>query len=151
LVGALQCPTSRIGAVITSSLRQYVYYRRTRRLDIPLITELQILPEGKQPSDMSSAWRQATRSLRDGVRGTSPVFLWYKAEKTRREMSDQEAQKIITEVDVLNGEDQPWYGFEMLEPPTTVSKPGRYESVHLLYRRGIKRRFLICFLSHSLS
>jgi hypothetical protein len=54
-------------------------------------------------------------------------------------MSAEERQRdLITELDVLFGEDQPWYGFTRLEPPITPEKEGRTEEVSLTYRRGVK-------------
>jgi hypothetical protein len=57
-------------------------------------------------------------------------------------MSPKERQEdVITELDVLYGEDTPWYGFERLDPPTTPEQEGRVEAVSLTYRRGVKRTF----------
>lgn len=69
-----------------------------------------------------------------------PLFLWYKTGKTMQEMSTEEKNNIITEIDVLFGEDRPWFGFEKLEPPVTPEKPGHISSVFVTYRRGVKRK-----------
>lgn len=42
--------------------------------------------------------------------------------------------------DVLYGEDIPWYGFNKLEPPSTPYTKGKWEAIHLAYRRGVKRK-----------
>jgi len=59
-------------------------------------------------------------------------------------MNAEERQtQIITELDVLYGEDSPWYGFEKLEPPSTPENEGHVESVWVTYRRGVKCTWLI--------
>ena len=69
-----------------------------------------------------------------------PQFLWYKAEKTAREMTDAERKNdLITELDVLFGEDIPWYGFEKLSPPTTPEIKNKRQSTQITFRRGVKR------------
>lgn len=69
-----------------------------------------------------------------------PLFLWYKTGKTMQEMSAEEKNNIITEIDVLFGEDRAWYGFEKLEPPVTPEQEGRISSVHMTYRKGVVRK-----------
>lgn len=53
------------------------------------------------------------------------------------EMTAEEKNNIITELDVLWGDDVPWYGFEKLEPPT-MEPTGRVQSTHITFRRGVK-------------
>ncbi|KIJ20637.1 hypothetical protein PAXINDRAFT_165536 [Paxillus involutus ATCC 200175] len=115
-----------------------IYYRRTRRLDIPLVTDLQLLPAGEEPTPLTDPWFKVEHSIRDGVLRAEPLFLWYKTGKTATEMSAEEKNNIITEIDVLFGEDRPWYGFEKLPPAVTPEKEGRLESVYVTYRRGVK-------------
>ena len=121
-------------------LHQNIYYRRTRRLDVPLITELKLLPEGEEPTPMSDAWYKVQKSTRASSAGLAPLFLWYKAEKTAQEMTNAEKQNdLITELDVTYGEDVPWYGFEKLSPPTTPEIKNRRQSAYITFRRGVKR------------
>jgi len=54
-------------------------------------------------------------------------------------MSPEEKANIITELDVLYGEDIPWYGFEKLEP-ATLPEGGKVEATWITYRRGVKRQ-----------
>ncbi|EGO20526.1 hypothetical protein SERLADRAFT_476793 [Serpula lacrymans var. lacrymans S7.9] len=115
-----------------------IYYRRTRRLDIPLVTDFQLLPAGESPTPLTDPWVKVDHSVRDGVMRTDPIYLWYRTGKTLREMSAEEKQQLVTEVDVLYGEDRPWYGFEKLEPAITPEQEGRLESVWMTYRRGVK-------------
>lgn len=68
-----------------------------------------------------------------------PLFLWYKLGKTAGDMTSDERANLITELDVLYGEDVPWYGFEMLEPATLEQK-GKVEATHICYRRGVKSK-----------
>jgi hypothetical protein len=120
-----------------------VYYRRTRRLDIPLISQMLLLPEKQSPPDMDDTWSKASRSIRDGIPGTKPLYLWYKADKTMREMSQVEKANVITELDVLYGEDVAWPGFQKLEPPSTEEQVDRVSSVHVTFRRGVRRKLLV--------
>ncbi|KAF5316200.1 hypothetical protein D9619_006271 [Psilocybe cf. subviscida] len=113
-----------------------IYYRRTRRQDIRLITELKILGKGEKPSPDTDWWVTKT-SLRAGIVGMKPLFLWYKLGKTTGDMTSDERANIITELDVLYGEDVPWYGFEPLQP-ATIEQKGKVEATHICYRRGVK-------------
>ena len=76
-------------------------------------------------------------SLRTGIYRAPPLFLWYCVGKTAAEMTTEERAHIITEIDVLYGEDVPWYGFEKVEPPT-MPQNGNIEATWLTYRRGVK-------------
>jgi hypothetical protein len=99
-----------------------------------------LLPEGEEPQSMSAAWHKVPRSTRTGAMSLPPQFLWYKAEKTAREMTDAERKNdLITELDVLFGEDVPWYGFETLSPPTTPEIKNKRQSTQITFRRGVKR------------
>ena len=123
-------------------VHQNIYYRRTRRLDVPLITELKLLPEGEEPTSMSDAWHKVPRSTRASSAGLAPLFLWYKAEKAAREMTDAEKNDLITELDITYGEDVPWYGFEKLSPATTPEIKNKRQSAYITFRRGVKRTSL---------
>ena len=137
--------------LLTSS--QNLYYRRTRRLDVPLITEIQLLPENQSPPSIPwpGTWTKVSLSIRDGVRGEPPMYLWYKTGKTARELSAEEKRNdLITELDVLYGDDRPWYGFTKLEPSVTIPKAHRVEDEWLTYRKGVKRMYLsvYCIVPH---
>ncbi|RDX54151.1 Metallo-dependent phosphatase [Lentinus brumalis] len=112
-----------------------VYYRRTRRHDIPLITELRVLPDKETPSPFSHAWKRVAYPV--SPRGDKR-YLWYKAEKTWREMTEAERKNsLVTEIDVLFGSDQPWYGFEKVDQ-AVYDGMRNIEPVWLTYRKGIK-------------
>ncbi|KAG6891215.1 hypothetical protein C0995_008467 [Termitomyces sp. Mi166 len=113
-----------------------IYYRRTRRQDINLITDIQLLADNEEPL-MPGTWHRVTTSLRAGIIRATPLYLWYRTGNTAGEMTAIERSNIITELDVLYGEDVPWYGFEKLEPPTMPEK-GNVEATWLTYRRGVK-------------
>lgn len=134
-------------------LAQNVYYRRTRRLDIPLITDIQLLPDGQSPPS-SESWKKIGRSIRDGVTREPPLFMWYLTGKSARDLSAAEKQTdVITELDILYGSDRPWYGFEKIEPSVTLERSGRVESEWLSYRKGVKSTSFcpeITSLSHSI-
>lgn len=67
-----------------------------------------------------------------------PMYLWYLQGKTMNEMNADEKASLVTEVDILFGEDRPWYGFEKIEPAVTPEKEGQLESVYVTYRRGVQ-------------
>ena len=113
-----------------------MYYRRTRRRDVTLISDIQLLPHPDTPSG-DGDWTKVELSLRDGVVRVSPLFLWYRKDKTLADMTDDERQSLITELDVIYGDGDAWYGFERLSPPTT-EKTTRAESVSITIRRGVK-------------
>ena len=56
---------------------------------------------------------------------------------------------MVTEIDILNGEGRPFYGFEKLDPPLATGRAGQSEDVHLVYRRGIKSKSRIEYLYSS--
>ncbi|KAF7982612.1 hypothetical protein HWV62_27650 [Athelia sp. TMB] len=115
-----------------------LYYRRTRRLDVPLITEIKLLSE-KDAAPTDPTWAKVERSVRDGVSGEPPMYLWYRRGNTGKEMTAEEKQSnLITEIDVSYGSDRPWYGFKKLEPSVTVEK-GRIQSEWLTYRTGVHK------------
>ena len=114
---------------------QSIYYRRTRRQDVNLITDIRLLPES-EILDPSGGWYKVNLSLRTGIKGISPLFLWYKLGKTAGEMSSMEKANIITELDILYGQDIPWYGFEKMSPPTLPAN-AKFDATWLTYRRGV--------------
>lgn len=114
-----------------------MYYRRTRRRDVTLISDIQLLPSTATPSG-DGDWTKASLSLRDGVLRQAPLFLWYRKDKTLAEMSDNERQSLITELDVTYGDGDAWYGFEKLSPATSEGS-SRTETVSVAIRRGVKR------------
>lgn len=112
-----------------------VYYRRTRRHDISLVTDLRVLPEKETPSPFSQSWHKVAYPISPGGQKR---YLWYRTEKTWREMTEAERKNnIVTELDVLFGSDQPWYGFEKVEH-AAYDGAGKVEPVWLTYRKGIK-------------
>lgn len=113
---------------------QIIYYRRTRRLDVPLINDIILLPDGTSPSAAGN-WTKVSRS----VGNDGPLFMWYRRGKAARDMTAQEKQDdVITELDILYGADRPWYGFEKIDPPATVEK-GILVRETITYRKGVKR------------
>ncbi|KAI5122495.1 hypothetical protein M0805_001403 [Coniferiporia weirii] len=115
----------------------HVYYRRSRRLDVDLVNDLVLLPKDEEPSTPGN-WHKVATSIRDGVPRIPQLFLWYNLGERMSFLSSNQKQNIITELDVLFGDDRPWYGFERLEPPTTPEQEGHLESAWLTFRRGVK-------------
>lgn len=122
-------------SVFPNALKE-IYYRRTRRQDVNLVTDLKLLPSGEEPSPRDN-WYQVKTSLRKGVFGTPPLFMWYQLGKMVGEMTKEEKANVITELDVLYGDDVPWYEFERLEPPT-LAKKEPVEATWITYRRSVK-------------
>ncbi|KAK7687305.1 hypothetical protein QCA50_009810 [Cerrena zonata] len=113
-----------------------LYYRRTRRLDIPLINEVRVVPDGQTPYGDGSSTGWSRVKVPVSPRGPR-MFLWYKAEKTLQQMSEPDLKNIITEIDVIFGDDEPWYGFEKIEPPVAQGQK-LSASVYITIRRGVK-------------
>ncbi|KAF7356643.1 AIP3 domain-containing protein [Mycena venus] len=113
-----------------------IFYRRTRRQDVNLITDIKLYPDSESPSP-SDGWKKVPLSLRSGIMGAPPLHMWYKLGKTSGEMTVEERANIVTELDVLYGDDIPWYGFEKLEPATMLHYRD-VESTWLTMRRGVK-------------
>jgi hypothetical protein len=116
-----------------------IYYRRTRRLDVPLITDLRVVPE-PVPDTLSSdleGWTMAKGDLHDGIWPKQPVSrLWYKL-SDQRKRQDIEAEGIITELDIIYGDAEPFFGFQRVQGGKILDeKAGKWESVDLAYRRG---------------
>ncbi|KAK4685487.1 hypothetical protein P7C73_g4662, partial [Tremellales sp. Uapishka_1] len=123
-----------------------VYYRRTRRLDTPLIAHIRLVPD-PVPDTLTSeleGYVKANGDLRSGVWPNQPTLnLYYKTreqfwdgwkEKRQEEYDDAD---IITELDVVYGDSEPFYGFERVEGGKIMdAKDGRWESVDMTYRRG---------------
>lgn len=134
-----------------------VYYRRTRRLDVPLISDIRIVAEPPPPelSAELEGWTKAEGNLHSGIWPTQPEMrLWYKleaqgwmAERSSdpavgspaevRQSVDYSYGEMITEVDVVYGDDDPFYGFERVQGgPFTATKQDRWGSVDIAVRRG---------------
>ncbi|KAG2046800.1 hypothetical protein BDR06DRAFT_1034421 [Suillus hirtellus] len=109
------------------------YFIRMCHLDIPLITDLRLLPANEIPEPLSDSWVKVDLSIRYGVMRAEPMYL---LGKTMNEMNAEEKSSLITEVDILFGEDRPWYRFEKIEPAITPEKEGQLESVYVTYCRG---------------
>lgn len=80
-----------------------IWYRRSRRLDVPLITSLLVLADDEidllpEPKRM---WHKAPGSLADGVRGrVKDVYLWYRLRPPLTDATeDEEIEDVITELD----------------------------------------------------
>ncbi|KAF9533681.1 Metallo-dependent phosphatase-like protein [Crepidotus variabilis] len=112
----------------------HMYYRRTQRADISLITDLLLL-EGSQLPTNPHEWVKLGLSVRSGTPRLPPLYLWYKLGKTGHNMTTKEKANIIAELDVLYGEDVPWYGFEKIKTP--VLPVGRkFDATWITFRRG---------------
>jgi len=126
-------------SILVNNTLKHLYYRRSRRLDIPLITEIQLLPKSTEPSGAhQEKWKRASRSLRDGVMGSDPLYLWYKLGPTAQELSESGRQSLITELDILYGKDRSWFGFKKLDAAINEGRKGKVDPVWLTIREGVK-------------
>lgn len=113
-----------------------MFYRRTRRHDIPLVSEIRVLRDKETPSPFSSAWTRVSHPINPAG---EKRYLWYKTDRTWRDMTEAERRTdIVTEIDVLFGSDEPWYGFEKVNA-ATFDGTDKKEPVWLTYRKGVKR------------
>jgi len=118
-----------------------IYYRRTRRLDVPLITDLRVVPE-PVPDTLAldlEGWTQAKGDLHDGIWPTQPVMrLWYKlSDQGVKRQGITENDQIVTELDIVYGDSEPFFGFQRVQGGKVLDeKAGKWESVDLAYRRG---------------
>jgi hypothetical protein len=131
-----------------------IYYRRTRRLDVPLITDLRVVPE-PVPDTLASdleGWTMAKGDLHDGIWPKQPVSrLWYKLSDQRKRQGI-EAEGIITELDIVYGDAEPFFGFQRVQGGKILDeKAGKWESVDLAYRRGNPGKLAKSFLDQKLT
>ncbi|KAF8325842.1 Metallo-dependent phosphatase-like protein [Cantharellus anzutake] len=121
----------------------HLWYRRSRRLDVPLITSLLILADDEIEliPEPKSAWHKVPGSLVDGVHPSQmDIYLWYKLRPPLQDASDdEEIQEAITELDILYGDGPPMFGFEKLSRQIFVGHGPRTSSVSVVFRRGVKR------------
>ncbi|KAK7060853.1 Phosphatase dcr2 [Paramarasmius palmivorus] len=112
-----------------------VWYRRTRRQDVPLVDDIRLLPENDTPGE--GEWTKVSTSLRTGYRAPA-LYLWYKTPKSTSQMSEEDKTNMVTELDVHFGEDVPWYGFDRVQPAVFEGIEGKVESTYIVLRRGVK-------------
>ncbi|KAK8847584.1 hypothetical protein IAR55_005443 [Kwoniella newhampshirensis] len=164
-----------------------VYYRRTRRLDVELITDIRLASE-PPPDDVKlelEGWTKADGDLHNGLwPSQDELRLWYKTKaqtwddwkrRDRKRREGEEAQggeedstetngttpdgaveevitepetegdtdwgyesdDIVTEIDVVYGDDDPFFGFERIQGgKVTETKVNKWESVDIAYRKG---------------
>ncbi|KAG2057207.1 hypothetical protein BDR06DRAFT_951873 [Suillus hirtellus] len=97
------------------------YFIWTCRLDIPLITDLRLLPANEIPEPLSDSWVKVDLSICYGVMCVEPMYLWYLLGKTMNEMNAEEKSSLIT---------------EKIEPAITPEKEGQLESMYVTYCRS---------------
>ncbi|ORX34309.1 Metallo-dependent phosphatase-like protein [Kockovaella imperatae] len=105
-----------------------VYYRRTRRLDTALITDVRLVSGSSQANSSLEGWTRADGDLHAGTwPSLPPVYLWYKSSEGTP----------VTEIDVIYGDADPFYGYHrVVGGKVTEAKAKRWESVDLAVRRG---------------
>jgi hypothetical protein len=132
-----------------------VYYRRTRRLDVPLITNLRIAPH-PLPDTLKSdldGWTLATGDLHSGVWPSQAETRLYYKTKDQAGGSKRQAvldQDIITEIDIVYGDDEPFYGFERIQGGRVLEAVDKsWESVDIAFRRGTYSKLGIHLLAED--
>ena len=101
-----------------------------------------MVPESP-PTDLTEeleGWIKADGDLHSGIwPSQSELRLWYKItdQPSKRQDMNYNLEPPITEVDILYGDDQPFYGFERVTGgKVTAAKEHRWSSVDITYRRG---------------
>ncbi|KAG8895808.1 hypothetical protein FRB99_000346 [Tulasnella sp. 403] len=123
-----------------------IYYRRTRRLDVPLITDIHFLRANESISSLPGAeqtWVRAAGDLHDGVPSEPPLRLYYQLRRPLAGIPEAvEIRDLVTEIDVLYGlgDRVPW-GFQRVNIPVVDGKEGRKgrDAVWVVFRKGMKR------------
>lgn len=100
-----------------------------------------LLAKDEAPPEANGDWVKVNWSIRDGVPGQAPLYLWYKQGPPRSQLNDTQATNLITEIMVHYGDGRTWYGFDKLPTPVSVGKKGATETVYLSYRRGVRRAY----------
>lgn len=130
-----------------------VHYRRTRRLDAPLITDILFLQDGQTPPDgiNLSEYTKAQGNWNDGVWPKRPILnAWYKTRAPNQpglsieELHTRTApsvntldSEIITELDVLYGDGPPFWGFQRsTNGPISPTEGEQRDAVDLVMRKG---------------
>jgi len=123
----------------------HVYYRRTRRLDTPLVSDIRVVPE-PVPDTLQNdliGWTKASGDLHSGIwPSQAESRIWYKLQEQSWASQTRQALKldfgeIITEIDIVYGDDEPFFGFRRVNGGKVLdAKPGKWDSVDLAYRRG---------------
>lgn len=122
-----------------------MFYRRTRRLDTPLISDIRVVSEPVPDTlqDDLTGWIKASGDLHSGIWPTQKESrIWYKLQEQswandRRQGMSLDFGEIVTEVDVVYGDDEPFYGFSRVNGGKVLdAKLGKWDSVDLAFRRG---------------
>jgi len=118
----------------------FIYYRRSRRLDVPLITEIRIVDEGDELSlpDNGKIWHEAEGSLTDGIYPrVKNRRLWYTTQKPYANATeDEELDKVITELDLVYGDSEPFWGFDRVDGLIYPGREGKSLPISLAARKG---------------
>lgn len=83
-------------------------------------------------------WRGASTSLREGVIGQPALYLWYRLGPPMGQLNATEVDNLITEIDVVNGEGPPFYGFEKVSPQLSTARSTQGENSYMTFKRGKK-------------
>ncbi|KAG8919269.1 hypothetical protein FRC01_001369, partial [Tulasnella sp. 417] len=122
-----------------------VYYRRTRRLDVPLITSLYLLRSNESVSSLPGSehsWVRASGDLHDGLYPSEdPLYLYYQVTKPLAGIpAGVELEELVTEVDIQYGEAKhvAW-GFTKSNIPVIEGRDANKprQAVWITYRKGM--------------
>ncbi|KAL7412473.1 Metallo-dependent phosphatase-like protein [Mrakia frigida] len=116
-----------------------LYYRRSRRFDVPYITSIVVVKSSK---DLPSGFVLSSGDdLHSGAWPRLPgLLLAYKLKNPPDDSLDGipvEEEEVVTEIDVLFGEGEPWFGFQRVEPRILEKSSRHPESVGLTVRMGV--------------
>ncbi|ODO07841.1 hypothetical protein I350_03420 [Cryptococcus amylolentus CBS 6273] len=138
-----------------------IYYRRTRRLDTKLITDIRIVEHPPSAEDQAildaEEWMLASGDLHNGVWPShNEMRIWYKLgdqswgdwkrHQGRQDDTESEDQQdlvdwsygdFINEIDIIYGDDDPFFAFKRVTGgPVMRAEQGRWDSVDIALRKG---------------
>lgn len=112
-----------------------------------MITDLAIADEGDEFAipDNGKTWHQAEGILTDGIYPrVKNRRLWYAVQKPYKNATEgEQLDDVITELDILYGEDEPFWGFERVEGLIYPGRPGKSLPISLVARKGFSGAFSI--------
>ncbi|TIB71223.1 Metallo-dependent phosphatase [Wallemia mellicola] len=115
---------------------QYVYYRRSRRLDISYIDDVKILTESESTKDLDASWFRVNQNIRSGLKPSAEAaYIWYHIHKPS---NDPRPPSAITEIDVLFGHGPAWPDFHRFEGANVQDESDGKQRMTLTARKGYK-------------
>ena len=121
----------------------YVYYRRSRRLDISYIDDVKLLEDGMENEWIGDdkSWYRVNIDIRQGLNPSqNPAYLWYhiKPANQGKVLSNEVLNNAITEFDILFGDGPPWPDFKRIAGVNVQDKSDNRNAMTLTVRKGYR-------------